>query len=196
LAGVANGYFQLLGLRERLMIAESNKAAVYKPLQGTLSDEEYAILDELTSLVLCGEIALERLQRAGELRASTHGREYANHYDLAGSLLDLGRANLDGADVNEAAIGRVDVLYELLKATGLNTPDELAKYVRVLHSDFEKRPLSEQIVDQILAEKPSRYATYEQIRLLEAPIAAITSEVSRGFPKRGDWGVHCSLNRI
>ena len=152
---------------------------VYKPLQGTLSEEEYAILDELNGLVLSGEIALERLQRAGELRASTHGREYANHYDLAASLLDLARTNLSVADVNEAAMGRVDVLYELLKAVDLNTPDQLAKYVQVLHSDFEKRPLSEQIIDQILVEDPARYTTYEQIRLSEAPVAALASDVSR-----------------
>lgn len=31
---------------------------VYKPLQGTLSDEELSILDELNGLVLSGEIAL------------------------------------------------------------------------------------------------------------------------------------------
>jgi ppGpp synthetase/RelA/SpoT-type nucleotidyltranferase len=152
---------------------------VYKPLQGTLSEEEYAILDELNGLVLSGEIALERLQRAGELRASTHGREFSNHYDLAASLLDLARTNLSVADVNEAAMGRVDVLYELLKAVDLNTPDQLAKYVQVLHSDFEKRPLSEQIIDQILAEDPARYTTYERIRLTEAPVAALTSGVSR-----------------
>lgn len=41
---------------------------VYKPLQGTLSDEELAILDELNGLVLSGEIALERLQAAGNER--------------------------------------------------------------------------------------------------------------------------------
>ena len=152
---------------------------VYKPLQGTLSDEEYAILDELNGLVLSGEIALERLQRAGELRASTHGREYTNHYDLAASLLDLGRENLSGANLNEAAIGRVDVLYQLLKATRLNTPDQLANYVKVLHSDFEKRPLSEQIIDQILAEDPSRYSIYERIRLIEVPIDGLTSDVTR-----------------
>lgn len=152
---------------------------VYKPLQGTLLEEEYAILDELNGLVLAGEIALERLQRAGELRASTHGREFANHYDLAASLLDLARANLSGADVNEAAMGRVDDLYELLKAVDLNTPDQLARYVKVLHSDFEKRPLSEQIIDQILAEDPARYTTYEQIRLSEGPVAAVASDASR-----------------
>ena len=34
---------------------------VYKPLQGGLSTDEYAILDELNGLVERGEIALERL---------------------------------------------------------------------------------------------------------------------------------------
>ena len=38
---------------------------VYKPTQGELSDEELSILDELNGLVLTGEIALERLQKAG-----------------------------------------------------------------------------------------------------------------------------------
>ncbi len=152
---------------------------VYKPLQGTLSEEEYAILDELNGLVLSGEIALERLQRAGELRASTHGREYANHYDLAASLLDLARTNLSVDDVNDAAMGRVDVLYELLKAVNLNTPDQLAKYVQQLHTDFEKRPISEQITDQILTEDPERYMIYERIRLTETPFVALNSDLSR-----------------
>ena len=34
---------------------------IYKPMQGTLSEEELSILDELNGLVLAGEIALERL---------------------------------------------------------------------------------------------------------------------------------------
>ncbi|MGE8217311.1 MAG: hypothetical protein ACN6RD_14035 [Stenotrophomonas maltophilia] len=151
---------------------------VYKPLQGTLSDEEYAILDELNGLVLSGEIALERLQRAGELRASTHGREYVNHYDLAASLLDLTRANASITEINESAMGRVDILFQLLTALELNTPDRLAKYVQILHGDFEKRPLSEQIIDQILAEDSARYNIYEKIRQAETPVTSPTKETS------------------
>src|SRR5450830_1042949 len=151
---------------------------VYKPLQGSLSEDEYAILDELNGLVLAGEIALERLQRAGELRASTHGREYANHYDLAASLLELGREHLMGAKVNEATIGKVDVLYQLLKATNINTPEKLEKFVEKLHNDFEKRPLSEQIIDKILDEDPTRYNLYLQNHILEVPNFG-TGEASR-----------------
>lgn len=141
---------------------------VYKPLQGDLSTEEYSILDELNGLVLAGEIALERLQRAGELRASTKGREFSNHYDLAASLIELARATLGKETVTEAAVGRVDTLFELLTLLGLNKPENLAQYVKPLHNDFEKRPLSEQVVDQVLAEDPGRYANYEHIRRAES----------------------------
>ncbi len=44
---------------------------VYQPTQGPLSEEELAILDELNGLVLTGEIALERLQKAGTSRNGT-----------------------------------------------------------------------------------------------------------------------------
>lgn len=149
---------------------------VYKPQQGILSEEEYAILDELNGLVLSGEIALERLQRSGELRAS-RGREYTNHYDLAASILEMSRINLGDVNRNETAIGKVDDLYHLLKATNLNTPDQLARFVKILHSDFEKRPLSEQIIDQLLFEDSSRYEIYK--RILLAKLLSPAGDASR-----------------
>ena len=51
---------------------------VYKPLNGTLSEEELAILDELNGLVLAGEIALERLQIAGTARKTFGVRHTKN----------------------------------------------------------------------------------------------------------------------
>jgi ppGpp synthetase/RelA/SpoT-type nucleotidyltranferase len=56
---------------------------VYKPLSGRLSEDEYAILDELNGLVLAGEIALGRLQRATRLRLGREGARFNNHYELA-----------------------------------------------------------------------------------------------------------------
>ena len=148
---------------------------VYKPLQGKLSDDEYAILDELNGLVLAGEIALERLQRAGEQRVSEHGREYTNHYDLASSLLELAREKLAGQNIHDSALGRVDLLFALLSQLNLRTPEDLARYVGALHSDLERRPLAEQVIDQVLAEEPGRYATFEQIRALDVPVLSLTS---------------------
>jgi len=147
---------------------------VYKPLQGLLSADEYAILDELNGLVLAGEIALERLQRAGDLRVSAHDREYTNHYDLASSLLEMARDKLSGLNVHEAVIGRVDLLFYLLKDLQLNTPEQLAKYVAALHTDFERRPLAEQVIDQVLSEDTARYSAFEQIRLFDVPVTAIS----------------------
>lgn len=147
---------------------------VYKPLQGQLSADEYAILDELNGLVLAGEIALERLQRAGDLRVSAHDREYTNHYDLASSLLEMARDKLAGLNVHDAVIGRVDLLFNLLKVLQLNTPEQLAKYVAALHTDFERRPLAEQVIDHVLSEDTARYSAFEQIRLTDVPVTAIS----------------------
>src|SRR5260370_39389486 len=78
-----------------------------------LSVEEYSILDELNGLVMAGEIALERLQRAGEARVAAEGRVFRSHYDLAAHLLNAAGATLRGPEAN-TAIGRVDLLFELL----------------------------------------------------------------------------------
>lgn len=155
---------------------------VYKPLQGKLSDDEYAILDELNGLVLAGEIALERLQRAGEQRISKHDREYTNHYDLASSLLDLAREKL-GQNIRDSALGRVDLLFALLRELNLRTPENLARYIGALHSDLERRPLAEQVIDQILGEDSTRYETYERIRALDVPLKSLTSS---GLPRTNE----------
>lgn len=153
---------------------------VYKPLQGKLSDDEYAILDELNGLVLAGEIALERLQRAGEHRISEHDREYTDHYDLASSLLDLAREKLSGQNIHDSALGKVDLLYALLHELNLGTPENLARYIDALHSDLERRPLAEQVIDQVLSEDPTRYATYERIRALDT---SVMSNTTSGLPR-------------
>src|SRR2546429_641727 len=94
---------------------------VYKPFEGTLSDEEYAILDELNGLVIAGEIALERLQKAGETRVAGSEREFVNHFDLASHLLSRTALEAHGP-LADSALGRVDLLFELLKRLGLLTP--------------------------------------------------------------------------
>lgn len=138
---------------------------VYKPLQGALSLDEYAILDELNGLVISGEIALERLQRAGELRASTKGRPFANHYDLTASLLEFARSHLSKQEIKDSEIGRVDELYKLLNAIGKNKPDEIEPYIIGLQDDFEKRPLAAQIIDRLISEDEKRYDIYRTIKI-------------------------------
>jgi ppGpp synthetase/RelA/SpoT-type nucleotidyltranferase len=143
--------------------AEVEHDLVYKPLQGALSDDEYAILDELNGLVIAGEIALERLQRAAESRVAAADRPFANHFDLAAHLLAR-TSSLLRSPQGDTALGRVDQLFELLKQLNLATPGAIQRYVQALHGDTERRPISEQITDQLLAEDEARYAVYESVR--------------------------------
>lgn len=143
--------------------AEVEHDLVYKPLEGRLSDEEYAILDELNGLVIAGEIALERLQKAGEVRVAALGHRFANHYELAAYLLDKAGSILKGP-ASESSLGRVDLLQALIEKLDLVTPEKLERYISALSGDTERRPLAEQIVDQLLGEDESRYKLYEEIK--------------------------------
>ena len=148
-------------------MGRSGARLVYKPQQGDLSEDEYAILDELNGMVIAGEIALERLQRAGKARVAEQGRKFSNHYDLADYLLDQSGASLKSPDP-EILLGRVNVLYKLLNKIGFATPDAIKPYLSALNTDFESRPLADQIIDQLLAEDPDRYELYKQIRGVES----------------------------
>lgn len=158
--------------------AEVEHDLVYKPLQGALSDDEYAILDELNGLVIAGEIALERLQRAAEARVAAADRPFANHFDLAAHLLAL-TSSLLRSPQGDTALGRVDQLFELLKQLNLATPGAIQRYVQALHGDTERRPISEQITDQLLAEKDARYAVYESVRQAHSTMSLVPEQHPR-----------------
>lgn len=156
--------------------AEVEHDLVYKPFQGALSEDEYAILDELNGMVMAGEIALERLQRAGEARIAAKGRQFANHYDLAAHLISALR-ELAEADALQEGLGRVDLLYGLLVELGLATPECLARYLTALHPDLERRPVAEQVIDQLLSEDPARYQMYDALRTAQ-PATALSSDAA------------------
>jgi hypothetical protein len=95
----------------------------------------------------------------------------------------MSRAKLTGVAMHDSAIGRVDMLFQLLRDLGLNTPENLVGYVEALHADFEKRSLAEQVIDQVLSEDPTRYAVYENIRALSFP-TAVATPVDASRPSR------------
>ena len=144
--------------------AEVEHDLIYKPLAGDLSEDEHAILDELNGMVLSGEIALERLQRAGETRVGNSGRKLANHYDLAVHLLSAAE-KLTDQPISESGLGRVDLLFDFINRLGIDTPEALKPYIDALHGNVELRPLAEQIIDSLLAEDSQRYEIYESIRV-------------------------------
>lgn len=144
---------------------------VYKPYQGVLSEDEYSILDELNGMMMVGEIALERLQKAGDTRVAANGRPFANHYELATHLLSTLSA-LAEPNALQAGLGRVDQLHEFLVRLELATPDSVGRYLTALHSDLERRPIAEQIIDQVISEDSDRYRVYETIRADRSTTAA------------------------
>jgi ppGpp synthetase/RelA/SpoT-type nucleotidyltranferase len=143
--------------------AEVEHDLVYKPLQGNLSEDELAILDELNGMVLAGEIALERLQRAAEVRVKGKGAKFENHYDLASFLLAAAKPLLQDGP-SEPVLGDVELLFRLLGKLDLLSPDALRPYLESLNPDTERRPVAQQITDQVLAADPDRYKIYAGLR--------------------------------
>lgn len=138
---------------------------VYKPLQGTVSEDELAILDELNGLVLSGEIALERLQRAVDSRLAKSGSRFRDQFDLGSHLFE--KAREIAADSHaEVKVGRVDLLFELLRELNKDTPERIAALLQDIDPDLESRPLADQVVDRLLAEDPSRYEKFSELRAI------------------------------
>ncbi|MEK8142790.1 hypothetical protein NKH18_12950 [Streptomyces sp. M10(2022)] len=135
---------------------------IYKPLEGDLSSQERAILDQLNGLVIAGELSLEMLQKAGEVRVASNSREFLNHYELAAHLLSHANGLL-GKPVEDSGLGRVDRLFDLISLLKIKTPAQLASYLESLHDNLEERPLAEQVIDAILAEDYSRYDTFNSV---------------------------------
>lgn len=136
---------------------------VYKPLDGDLSDDEYALLDQLNGMVIAGEIALETLQRAGKRRVAESGNRFSNHYELAAYL--LGHVDpLVEQPVDEAGLGRVDVLFAFLRWVKIDTPEKLKPYLEPLHGKLEERPVAEQVSDTIIRDDDSLIEVYWNVR--------------------------------
>lgn len=133
---------------------------VYKPLEGTLSTSEYALLDQLNGLVLAGEIALEQLQKAGDERVARTPAAFRDHFEL-GEFLRSSPV-LSTQDLTDATLGRVDILFDFLAAEDAASPNKLAPYVALLEQDFERRPVAEQLADLMLSGDPSLYQAYRK----------------------------------
>ncbi len=147
---------------------------IYKPLQGPLSIEEYSILDTLNGMVQSGELSLEHLQRAADTRVAKHDNPFSNHYDLAAYLFEKVKPIREMAD--EPFMGRVDVLFDLLTALNIASPDGISTYIAARKDETERRPIAEQLIDEIISADTSRYDVYSKVRSQregKSPYAAV-----------------------
>ena len=136
---------------------------IYKPLQGALSDEELSILDELNGLVLTGEIALERLQSAGNERIKNKETTFTSQYDLASYLYNYLSNNFRPEDI-ELRMGNIELLFRLISRLKMNTVKEIQPVLKSVKFEKDRRNISQQIVDQIITGNEKRYAIYQELR--------------------------------
>lgn len=134
--------------------AEVDHDLVYKPEMGTLSDDEFSILDEINGLVLTGEIALERLQKAIQRRTGKDDFNFKDQFELA-SYLTQRAAKLE---MQTADIGKVDILFEVLRYVKQDTPKTLSRFVAQIEDEDRQRPIADVVLDKVLASQPKRKA--------------------------------------
>lgn len=159
---------------------------VYKPLQGTLSDEELAILDELNGLVLAGEIALERLQNAGNERIRNKNAEFGSQYELASYLYNYLSNNFRPEDI-ELRMGNIELLFKLSSRLKINSVKELEPVLKSVKFEKDRRNISQQIIDQMITGSEKRYHIYQELRAGQDGISederhAVEYFSASGFP--------------
>lgn len=136
---------------------------VYKPLQGTLSEEELAIIDELNGLVLTGEIALERLQSAGNERIKGKSATFGSQYELASYLYNYLSLNY-GAEETALRMGNIELLFKLISRLKMNSVREIEPVLKSVKFEKDRRNISQQIIDQIITGNEKRYQIYQKLR--------------------------------
>ena len=146
--------------------AEVEHDLVYKPFSGELSYEEYQILDELNGLVLAGEIALQRLQKAVKYRVSQVGSEFNNHYEVA-IFLNNNLGNSIENSQNEIVLGRVDLLFSSIKSSGFNKPEKLKELLVDIDKERKDRSIVDQIMDKISDLDSALYEKYRNVKQSE-----------------------------
>lgn len=143
--------------------AEVEHDLVYKPYSGDLSYEEYQILDELNGLVLAGEIALQRLQKAVKNRVSQTSKEFNNHYEVA-MFLHTNLGSIIEGKPSEIVLGRVDLMFQCIRSTEFQKPENLKELLDYVHTEHGERPVVDQIMDRIQLLNPEIYERYQNIK--------------------------------
>lgn len=146
--------------------AEVEHDLIYKPYSGDLSYEEYQILDELNGLVLAGEIALQRLQKAVKIRVSQTGKEFNNHYEVA-MFLHTNLGSTTEGITYELLLGRVDLMFQCIKSTEFQRPDKLKELLSYVDVTDKGRSVVEQLMEKLRDRSPEIYNGYQNMQQSE-----------------------------
>ncbi|HYF74965.1 MAG TPA: hypothetical protein VD757_00140 [Candidatus Nitrosocosmicus sp.] len=166
--------------------AEVEHDLAYKPKIGSLSEEEHRILDELNGMVLSGEIALERLQKAFNQRISKIQHSFNNHYELAALIREKIRMDLP----YNTYMGRADILFKFLQKINMDKPKDLCKYIELAGSIKQSRTIVRKLVDLILEDHPEYYNSYIDAKYEIYGITAHFAEESLTFLHRDNENLY------
>jgi ppGpp synthetase/RelA/SpoT-type nucleotidyltranferase len=119
---------------------------VYKPLSGSLSEEELAILDEINGLVITGEIALERLQKAITKR-SKESKEINDRYEMTSFIVN----SLGKNYINKLKLGNTSSINNYISSTSKIDPETLSKYLENVNQSVDET-ISDQLLSMIMRE--------------------------------------------
>lgn len=124
--------------------AEVEHDLVYKPLSGELSEEELAILDEINGLVLSGEIALERLQKAITKRTEK-SNEIGDRYELTNYIVN----SLNKNYLNKLKLGDTKALNNYFKTIYNLDTSTFSKYLKNVNQSVNET-ISDQLLNMLL----------------------------------------------
>ncbi len=119
---------------------------VYKPLSGSLSKEELSILDEINGLVLTGEIALERLQKAMADRTKDQN-SITDKYALTNFIL----SSIDKENINKIKLGNTFLLNNYYNNTNKIDANQLYEYLKRVNPEAQET-ITDQLLDMLISE--------------------------------------------
>lgn len=157
--------------------AEVEHDLAYKPKLGSLSEEEHRILDELNGMVLSGEIALERLQKAFNQRISQIQHSFNNHFELAALIREKIKMDLP----HNTYMGRADILFRFLQKVQMDKPKDISQYIEEAGNIKQTRTIARKLVDLILEDYPQYYNSYMEAKYEVFGITAHFAEESLAF---------------
>ena len=117
---------------------------VYKPYSGQLTDEELSILDEINGLVLTGEIALERLQKAITKRTK-ESNQISDRYELTNFIVN----SLGPNYIDKLKLGDTKILDNYFKNIYNYKPQEFKYFLNNINQSVNES-ISDQLINMFL----------------------------------------------
>jgi len=131
---------------------------VYKEENGTVSQGEVEIIDEVNGIILAGELALKRLFKAQNDRIRSGNRPFSSHYDLASYLeQEIGKTS---ESLKYIKMGDVEHLFNILNYAGIAEVGKVKSYIQMIQENIRESAFSDSntiagsILDIIVEKNP------------------------------------------